>query len=63
LVWRNEKDGFVTEPIVGDVPDLIIEPVDENRARFLGDRLRRAFDEVTAEPLPDAFAELLRRLE
>jgi hypothetical protein len=53
----------VTEPIVGDVPDLHIEPVDESRARFLGDRLRRAFDEVIAEPLPEAFAELLRRLE
>jgi hypothetical protein len=53
----------VTEPIVGDVPDLNIEPVDKNRARSLGDRLRRAFDEVIAEPLPEAFAELLRRLE
>lgn len=34
----------------------------EDRATIVGTRLRQIFDEVAAEPLPDAFRDLLRKL-
>jgi len=34
----------------------------EQRAEVIGARLRQIFDEVAAEPMPEAFEDLLRRL-
>ena len=36
---------------------------DDLRARNVGERLRQAFDDVIAEPLPEIFADLLRQLD
>lgn len=36
---------------------------DQARSRDVGKRLRNIFDDVAAEPLPDAFEALLRQLE
>ncbi len=38
-------------------------PPPADRATAIGVRLRQAFDDAAAEPLPEAFAELLRKLE
>jgi len=37
-------------------------PTPAERAAAIGSRLRQIFDEAAAEPMPDAFADLLRRL-
>lgn len=44
-----------------DKPDRQPSP-DDKRAR-VGQVLRRAYDEAVAEPIPDIFAELLRKLD
>lgn len=38
------------------------EPVPDERGSRIGDVLRRAYDDALAEPVPDAFADLLRKL-
>lgn len=38
-------------------------PIPAERATAIGSRLRQIFDEAAAEPLPDAFEDLLRKLE
>ena len=44
--------------------DFDLVPIDDDdRARCLGSQLRQAFDEVVCEPLPESFADLLRRLD
>jgi len=49
---------------VDDVPrDRASTEEDHARSRQMGRRLRDIFDEVAAEPLPDAFEALLRKLE
>jgi len=52
----------VTKPVTED--DWQLDPIslDENRTRFLGDRLRLAFAEIVAEPLPEVFDDLLNQL-
>jgi Anti-sigma factor NepR len=39
------------------------EPASEGRRSRIGDVLRRAYDDALAEPVPDAFADLLRKLD
>ncbi len=50
------NDGCGAPP----VPPAPIAPAE--RAAAIGSRLRQIFDDAAAEPLPDAFAELLRKL-
>lgn len=38
-------------------------PSPEDKRARLGDVLRRAYDDALAEPVPDVFADLLRKLD
>jgi hypothetical protein len=38
------------------------EPASDERQSRIGDVLRRAYDDALAEPVPDIFADLLRKL-
>lgn len=45
-------------------PDRIDrEPATDDRRSRIGDVLRRAYDDALAEPVPDVFADLLRKLD
>ena len=39
------------------------EPTTDDRQSRIGDVLRRAYDDALAEPVPDVFADLLRKLD
>lgn len=39
------------------------EPAPDDRRSRIGDVLRRAYDDALAEPVPDVFADLLRKLD
>lgn len=39
------------------------EPTSDDRRSRIGDVLRRAYDDALAEPVPDVFADLLRKLD
>lgn len=43
-------------------PRAIVTNFPAERAVAIGSRLRQIYDEAVAEPLPDAFTELLRKL-
>lgn len=51
-------DGFPTPRQVP--PPRQLPPAE--RAAAIGSRLRQIFDEAAAEPMPDAFDDLLRKL-
>ncbi len=55
--------GTVTKPDDEAPRDRASTEADHTRSRQLGRRLRDIFDEVAAEPLPDAFEALLRKLD
>ena len=45
-----------------DMPAPPTPPSPAERAAAIGSRLRQIFDDAAAEPMPDAFEELLRKL-
>lgn len=55
-----ERMMSTTEGDAVPPPPAGIAPAE--RAAAIGSRLRQIFDDDAAEPLPDAFAELLRKL-
>jgi len=50
----------VSVPATLDRPELNAPPAE--RAAAIGSRLRQIFDEAAAEPMPQAFEDLLRKL-
>ncbi|MGI4878564.1 MAG: NepR family anti-sigma factor [Janthinobacterium lividum] len=46
-------------PAAAQSPDA---PPRRDRTEAVGSRLRQIFDDIAAEPLPEAFEDLLRRL-
>lgn len=53
----RRSDGETHPPRNG-----VARSTEDTRAR-IGDVLRRAYEDAVAEPVPDVFAELLRRLD
>lgn len=50
-------------PTIEPTPSLTPAATPAERAAAIGSRLRRIFDDAAAESLPEAFEDLLRRLE
>jgi len=58
----STPDGDFVLPTIEPTP-MTSTTTPAERAAAIGSRLRRIFDDAAAEPLPDAFEDLLRRLE
>jgi hypothetical protein len=56
-------DGKESDVNAEDAPTHPLEPVSPEVAASLSDALRAMYDTVVDEPLPDAFAQLLSRLD
>jgi hypothetical protein len=67
-VARTRGAGLQEQVRMKSLPDRktanqpAVPPAPAERAAAIGSRLRRIFDEAAAEPLPQAFEDLLRKL-
>jgi Anti-sigma factor NepR len=62
LVWRDMTQEWDTTVINDEKPSEKARAI-RARQRAIGRELRRMYDDVAQEPIPDEFMELLRKID
>ena len=62
LVWRDMTQQWDTTVINDEKPSEKARAI-RARQRAIGRELRRMYDDVAQEPIPDEFMELLRKID
>ena len=62
LVWRDMTQQWDTTVVNDEKPSEKARAI-RARQRAIGRELRRMYDDVAQEPIPDEFMELLRKID